>query len=90
MAEEKLTRCRKICPAVETRDLGGTANVRRYRYRTPALTGPWREAHDDAVHDAVSAKQARYDDDQPSGVEWIVPGEIEVRNNEEARAGARR
>jgi hypothetical protein len=64
--------------------------VRLYRYRTPALTGPWREVHDDAVRDAVNAKQARYDDDQPSGVEWIVPGEIEVRASEEARASARR
>jgi len=64
--------------------------VRRYRYRTPALTGPWRESHDDAVRDAVKAKQAEYDDAQPSGVKWIVPGEIEVRNNEQAAVGARR
>jgi hypothetical protein len=64
--------------------------VRRYRYRTPALTGPWREAHEDAVRDAVNAKQAQYDDDQPAGVKWIVPGEIEVRNNEEAATGVRR
>ena len=64
--------------------------MRRYRYRTPALTGPWRDAHDDAVHDAVNANQARYDDDQPSGVKWIVPGEIEVLNSEGARAEARR
>jgi hypothetical protein len=64
--------------------------LRRYRYRTPALTGPWREAHDDAVRDAVNAKQAQYDDDQPSGVRWIVPGEIEARNDEAARAGVRR
>ena len=64
--------------------------VRRYRYRTPALTGPWRESHDDAVRDAVSAKQAQYDEDEPSGVKWIVPGEVEVRSNEEASAGSRR
>jgi hypothetical protein len=64
--------------------------VRRYRYRTPALTGPWRESQDDAVGDAVRAKQAQYDEDQPSGVKWIVPGEIEARNNEEAAAGVRR
>jgi hypothetical protein len=64
--------------------------VRRYRYRTPALTGPWRDSEADAVRDAVNAKQANYDEDQPSGVKWIVPGEIEVRNNEQAATGARR
>jgi hypothetical protein len=63
--------------------------VRRYRYRTPALTGPWRESREDAVRDAVKAKQAQNDDDQPFGIKWTVPGEIEVRNNEEA-ATARR
>ena len=42
------------------------------------------------MRDAVNAKQARYDDEQPSGVKWIVPGEIEVRNNEEAATGVRR
>jgi hypothetical protein len=63
--------------------------VRRYRYRTPALTGPWRDSNEDAVRDAVNANQAQYDDDQPSGVRWTVPGEIEVRKEEEA-AGARR
>jgi hypothetical protein len=63
--------------------------VRRYRYRTPALTGPWRESREDAVRDAVKAKQAQNDDDQPSGIKWTVPGEIEVRNNEGA-ASARR
>jgi flavin-binding protein dodecin len=64
--------------------------VRRHRYRTPALTGPWRESYEDAVRDAVNAKQAQYDDDQPDGIKWTVPGEIEVRNNEEVRATARR
>jgi hypothetical protein len=63
--------------------------VRRYRYRTPALTGPWRESQDDAVRDAVNAKQAQYDGDQPCGVKWAVPGEIEALN-EGARAEARR
>jgi hypothetical protein len=64
--------------------------VRHYRYRTPALTGPWRESQDDAIRDAVNAKQARYDAGRPSGIEWIVPGEIEVLNNHEVRAEARR
>jgi hypothetical protein len=64
--------------------------VRRYRYRTPALTGPWRDSRDAAIGDAVNANQAHYDEDQPSGVKWTVPGEIEVLNNEEVRATARR
>ena len=64
--------------------------MRRHRYRTPALTGPWRESYEDAVRDAVNAKQAQYDDDQPDGVTWTVPGEIEVHNYEEVREAARR
>lgn len=64
--------------------------MRRYRYRTPALTGPWRESHEDAVRDALRAKQAQNDDEQPSGIKWTVPGEIEVLNNEEAATGVRR
>ena len=61
-----------------------------YRYRTPALTGPWRNAYEDAVRDAVRAKQALPDEDRPEGVKWIVPGEIEARNDEGAPASARR
>ena len=60
-----------------------------YRYRTPALTGPWRDSPDEAARDAVKAKQARIDDDQPAGVKWVVPGQIEERNNEEASSRAR-
>ena len=64
--------------------------MRRYRYRTPALTGPWRDSHDDAVRDAVKAKQAQIEDDQPAaGVKWIVPGQIEERSSEEAPSRAK-
>ena len=90
MAKEKLTECRKISPGGETKHSGGAGQVRRYRYRTPALTGPWRESNADAVGDAVKAKQAQYDDSAPEGVKWIVPGEIEVRNDAQAAIGARR
>ena len=69
--------------------MGGAVNVRRYRYRTPALTGPWRNSHDAAVRDAVRAKQAQVDDAQPSGVDWIVPGRIEELGNEEAQSRAK-
>ena len=64
--------------------------MRRYRYRTPALTGPWRESSDDALRDAVSARQAEYDEARPREVKWMVPGEIEVLSNEEAVTAARR
>ena len=64
--------------------------MRRYRYRTPALTGPWRDSSEDARRDAVSARQAEYDEDRPSGIKWLVPGEIEVRSNEEAATALRR
>ena len=60
----------------------------RYRYRTPVLTGPWRDTHADALRDAVNAKQARPDEDEPSGVKWIVPGEIEVLGSEQAARSA--
>lgn len=49
----------------------------RYRYRTPVLTGPWRDSREQALHDAVGAKQARLDDGFADGVQWMVPGEIE-------------
>jgi hypothetical protein len=51
--------------------------VIRYRYRTPVLTGPWRDSRAAALRDAVGAKQARIDDSFPDGVHWLVPGEIE-------------
>lgn len=58
--------------------------MRQYRYRTPALTGPWRATHDAAITDAVKAKQAAIDGDDPSAPRWIVPGRIEERVTEGA------
>ena len=49
----------------------------RYRYRTPAVAGRWRDSRDDALRDAVMAKQASFDDSLPGGIRWIVPGSIE-------------
>jgi hypothetical protein len=49
----------------------------RYRYRTPALTGQWRDSRDAALRDAINAKQALDDENEPGGVRWLVPGEIE-------------
>ena len=54
----------------------------RYRYRTAVLTGPWRDVRDDAVSDAVRAKQAELEDAKAGRVRWIVPGMIEERNGE--------
>lgn len=68
---------------------GRSETVRRYRYRTPALTGPWRESHDEAVRDAVKAKQAEIESDRPGAVKWIVPGRIEERNSEEVPSRAK-
>jgi hypothetical protein len=48
------------------------------------LTGPWRDSAEEAARDAVKAKQAVIDDDQPTGIKWTVPGQIEERNSERA------
>lgn len=56
--------------------------MRRYRYRTSVLTGPWRVSAEEAARDAVKAKQAVIDEDQPTGIRWTVPGQIEERNSE--------
>jgi hypothetical protein len=49
----------------------------RYRYRTAALTGPWRETRREAMRDAAKAKQALIEENDPDAIEWIVPGRIE-------------
>lgn len=58
--------------------------MRRYRYRTSVLTGPWRDTELEAADDAVKAKQAVTDVTRPSGISWTVPGKIEERMSEEA------
>ena len=63
----------------------------RYRYRTPALAGPWRDSREAALRDAIGANQARHDPDAPEGVTWLVPGDIEEQQSgSPVRAGARR
>jgi hypothetical protein len=56
--------------------------VPRYRYRTSVLTGPWRDLREDAVDDAVRAKQAEVEDQASGKVRWIVPGLIEEQDGE--------
>ena len=58
---------------------GEEADLRRYRYRTSVLTGPWRDTAFEASSDAVRAKQAVDDLTQNSGLKWTVPGWIEER-----------
>lgn len=58
--------------------------MRRYRYRTSVLKGPWRASEFEAVDDAVRAKQAVSDDSEASGFRWTVPGRIEERMSEDA------
>lgn len=48
-----------------------------YRYRTPALVGPWRKTVRQAVLDALRARQARRDERDRQAVRWLVPGGIE-------------
>ena len=54
----------------------------RYRYRTAALTGPWRDSEERALGDAVKAKQAERDEAEPGGIRWVVPGRIEEEQME--------
>ena len=58
--------------------------MRRFRYRTSVLTGPWRDSAFEAANDAVRAKQAVDDNSQTSGLRWTVPGMIEERLVEDA------
>ena len=58
--------------------------MRRYRYRTSVLTGPWRSSEFEAANDAVRANQAVNDVTQDAGIRWTVPGRIEERVSEEA------
>jgi flavin-binding protein dodecin len=59
--------------------------LRRYRYRTIVLTGPWRESPEQAIEDAARAQQGRVDDRSPGRIEWNVPGRIEDASTEEMR-----
>jgi hypothetical protein len=54
---------------------GEAANL--YRYRTPALVGPWRKSARQAASDALRARQARRDERDSRALRWLVPGRIE-------------
>ena len=48
--------------------------MRKYRFRTAALIGPWRDSEDQALADAARAQQVSLEGAQAL---WLVPGQIE-------------
>ena len=63
--------------------------MRQYRYRTSVLTGRWRERYEEAVADAARARQIVFDAEKPGDFRWSVPGQIEQRGENEAKAASR-
>ena len=63
----------------------------RFRYRTEALVGPWRDSILKAETDAVAVGLAEVDG-RSGRLSWKVPGEIEVGDDPapEPRAGGGR
>ena len=58
----------------------------RFRYRTPVLTGRWRDSRDGALRDAINAHQAVPEPGAADGVRWLVPGDIEEEATDAATA----
>ena len=52
----------------------------RYRYRTEALVGPWRETRREAEADAVAAGQAVFAAHPDTPLTWRVLGDIEAKD----------
>ena len=60
------------------RDCGGRGTEPiRYRYRTAALAGQWRDSREEALRDAIKARQVLADEAEADGLRWLVKGEIE-------------
>jgi hypothetical protein len=59
--------------------------LRQFRYRTTALTGPWRESFDAAVEDAARAGQILFDQEKTQDFRWVVPGKIEEQDEMDTR-----
>jgi hypothetical protein len=62
--------------------------MRRYRYRTPALIGPWRASAGEAADDAIRARQATRSGPNGADLRWRLSGWIE-ENSDEDRGGGR-
>ena len=58
-----------------------------FRFTTSVLVGPWRPSREEAQRDAIKARQAIANGQQPDGLEWRVSGRIE---QDAGAAGARR
>jgi hypothetical protein len=54
--------------------------MQRFRYRTAALVGRWRETPEQAVEDAITSRQAEREEVPPSKLRWRVPGFIEAED----------
>ena len=63
--------------------------MRQFRYRTAALTGPWRDSRDSAMADAVRAKQVVMEGNAAGEARWVGPGRIEERVTDERPTRAR-
>lgn len=63
--------------------------MRRYRYRTAVLVGPWRDSEERAARDAAKAGQIIVDREDPLNFRWVVPGEIEELVRERVRRQGR-
>jgi hypothetical protein len=54
----------------------------QHRYRTAALLGRWHSTREEACRDALRAGIARIDESGSKKLNWVVPGEIETRRDE--------
>lgn len=63
--------------------------MRAFRFATSVLIGPWRSSRDEALSDAVKARQAVANRSFPEGLEWRVTGRIEAVPRDAAPGGAR-
>ena len=48
-----------------------------FRFMTSVLVGPWRSSREEALDDAVRARQAVRSGSRSGAVEWRVEGRIE-------------
>ena len=62
--------------------------MKRYRYRTATLVGPWRDSRLKAESDAIALRQAAIDP-ASGALAWRVPGEIEVGDGPASSWGPR-
>ena len=59
-----------------------------FRFTTSVLVGPWRSSREEALDDAVRARQAVRSGARPGAIEWRVDGRIEKVARAERSSGA--